>query len=524
MMAISTLGGRERGLFWLPICAASLLLFAIFLWLNVPRYAIPVPITPWDAAAISEAHRILSGLPVYEKPSLSGHATWLYGPVVLWIEAAIFWVAGPSNHAGRMINAISAILVIALLLRVTMHQRSAIRATVYSAMLLSLNHFTLHWMASGNPDWLATLLAVGGLASFRRAVKRKSVAVLSASCLLFVTAFFTKQTLALFATAPFLMLFMRSVIRGEWPTFRALLWHGLPTVSVIASVALLAAALPEMFHYMVTVPGQYAYPLSSIAIAIWACLKYQALYLAFAIALEWPRLKSGLRSIATDDWLYVVAITFSALAVSVLSMSKEGGNLNSLLPFLLATVFLFILQVERNIDHFLPELQNRPALGGALVAMFLVIGSVPERLRQLFFDFTPDTGTRLEMKQRYEDVIRQVGQLEGMVYSPDDPTITLYAGKGFSRSIVTEMDAGAWKQNGVERVQVVGSDIVDFRPPQYFEDHLRAADYLVSARTWGPTLLNPTTLQRWGFVDTWHNENYRIWRKASIPITNASAQ
>jgi hypothetical protein len=111
--------------------------------------------------------------------------------------------------------------------------------------------------------------------------------------------------------------------------------------------------------------------------------------------------------------------------------------------------------------------------------------------------------TTAQKNEKYREVIRYVRALDGVIYSPEDPTITLYAKQRATRSIYLEYDAM------MEPPYMWPSHL-----PDYLRAELSHADYIVNVSGMTPEdLLHRSDLVEIGFRRIWSNDDYEVWTK-----------
>src|SRR5205085_12259027 len=204
-----------------------------------------IAINPWEPAIAMEAVRLNADLPIYD----SAHATHMYGPLLTVVLAGIFRVTGLNLLAPRIVVSIFA-LVLALFLAVLLCRKCSGGWIAFAALLfLGVNFRTNLALLSAQPDCIAILIACLGLLIWT--TRRNSLIGPVVATLLFVCAVLFKQTAAAFALIPIAFVFM-------WRrplTLRGLLISAVPTMSILATLALVRVTSPEMFRAIVAVPA-----------------------------------------------------------------------------------------------------------------------------------------------------------------------------------------------------------------------------------------------------------------------------
>jgi hypothetical protein len=451
------------------------------------------PQNPWDSIEIVEAWRSFRGMPVYELAP-DGHAAHFYGAMVPWVQGMIFRLVGPNNVSGRVLTLVSALGVVTLLAVNLRGQYSPWYLLVAWAGLFGLNHRSCQYFAENRPDMTALFFAVLALLSMAIGHERQRGVwvVLGSACL--GVGFFFKQTVAVLAAVPAIVL----VLRGRWPAARDVFLAMIPLAVMAALVVVLRFASPTVYHYMIGVPGAYKVRWAFAAKRLWELLLESPLFVVLFgewIAIEGASLRNDRRL------LWLMAVLAVAIPFCAVAYGKVGGAPNSLLPALLAMMAFCALRLPRllaRLDDSILPLHARLMFG-------IVLGSL------LLMTVFPHSGIMAYAHPwdgEYRKVVAVAANLPGTVVCPEDPTIPLYAQERAGRNLFAELDAhpenGAWPPTLPESI------LAEFR----------AADYVVDIQNYWDDHIDDRLLADLGFVRDLgvplDPAYYRIWRRGGF--------
>jgi hypothetical protein len=477
-----------------PLLVVASAICLITGWNLVRLVNAAAPRNPWEAAEVVEAWRSLKGLPVYEFAP-AGHATLMYGALVAPVQAELFRVLGPNNVSGRALSLVSALLTVTLIAIVMRSGRSVVDLVIAWALILGVNHRSGHYFAENRPDMLALLCATVSLflMGFGLEKRRWRYAVLGSACL--VAGFFFKQSVAVLAAVPLVVLLMRARQPNMWELFLSVL----PLALMCTLIVALKWFSPAVYHYMIEVPGGYKVNWPRAVKFAWELLLDSPLFL-FVVG-EWLVFDKGsIRNDARIRWLLAllaVAIPFCAVA-----HAKVGGWSNNLLPAFLGMTAFCALRLPGLIQRYdsQPTTNRSRMVLGAFLAMLVMMTTFPH----LTYDHNLLV-PKSPQDQGYWPAVAFTRTLPGLVVCPEDPTIPLYA-KGFAgRNLLTEKDAlptnGLWPT---------------FTPESVL-DELRSADYVVDVTNYERKDVEDGLLERLGFEQVPRApsdlECYRFWQR-----------
>jgi Dolichyl-phosphate-mannose-protein mannosyltransferase len=477
-----------------PLSLAAAIICLITGWNLVRLVSASAPRNPWEAAEVVEAYRSLRGLPVYELAA-EGHATHMYGAFVPPVQAELFRLVGPNNVSGRALSLASALLTVTLIAIVMRSEGSAWYLVISWALILGVNHRSGQYFAENRPDMPALLLATVALLVMGFGLERKRwpYIVLGSACL--VTGFFFKQTVAVLAAVPLVVL----IVRARRPAVPEILFSILPLAVMCAVILGLKTFSPAVYHYMIEVPGGYNVNWPRAVKFVWELLLDSPLFL-FAVG-EWIIFDQG--SIRKDPRIpWLLAVLAVAIPTCAIAHAKVGGWPNNLLPAFLAMTAFCGLRLPGLCSRV--DRQGSPPRSRMMVGAFLAVLVLMTTFPHLRYDHNLLV-PKSPQDQGYWPAVAYTRSLPGLVVCPEDPTIPLYA-KGFAgRNLFIEKDAlptkGAWPTFTPQRVL----------------DELRLADYVVDVTNYEGMDVEDALLERLGFepapqapIDL---ECYKFWRR-----------
>lgn len=477
--------------FGLLVLAYPALLACIRIFYQLVR---EMPSNPWVAALIVDGWRSSVGMPVYEVQE-QGHATLLYGPAEPFVLGWLFKLFAVSNLQPQLLVLGSAIGIIILCLTVLRKFLSSFCLILVTLSLIAIEN-RVGYFAEGRPDFPAWLFDFSGIILiYQDFYSRISYRYLFGVIFIVIAVLF-KQTAAMLVLVPPI-----ATIFDDWKTHT--IWkHALslgPAVCVSLVFAYLYFFAPICFFYMVEVPGSWPINWDGWLKGMWAIL-VGAPCLWYAIA--------GLLSqelVFDFEWRRRAFWTITALGVTFLAASlteaKLGGSTNSLIPFwfsLTIVCWLILSNQIRGLNCIL-HTNLRRSIYLALFSITFTLTLLPN-IQSPFRAIDYYQGDLRESNYKYREIISHVKELNGVILSPIDPTILLYAKGQASWSIYAELDSIVWST----------------RIPSFLRRKLLRADYLIDADLIGwQSPIQPQDLTGFGFELLWSNGRYSIWKHAA---------
>lgn len=472
---------------WLPVIGASVVIAAFGIAVSAAQISQPYPHDPWESIIIADAYRASAGLPVYTNPdSETGHATHIYGPLMIYTVGLLFKLTGINPVAAHVVPLIATIWIIAAGAAIYFRRIPWIARIAGVSMLIGLNVRLRGWFTQLHPDMPAMGFSVLALILMFQAMEKRRWACLPLALGSFCVAYLFKQTFAMFTIVPLLSL----LLLGEW-TIGTLLAVVAPPATVIGLIVALYIIAPHVHYHMITAVSRWPVRFDVLAALP---LRFLGFYILLPVALSLMILiRPGIR-FGDPKIRWLIAAGVGALPGGFLQYAKAGGGTSGFMPALIPLMVLSTLGIVAAWEATSASVISpaRARAFACLIALVMMVDGVEtsrESLR-LFVDGHGD--------KHYPQVVEHVRKLEGRVVCPDDPTIPIVALGQTGRSYWAESDTHfAIPMPGVYR-------------------EISSADYVIVVNS-QVTKSDPDILRRLGFVPaSWGGADmgvYELWRK-----------
>ncbi|MEI6180750.1 MAG: glycosyltransferase family 39 protein [Chloroflexales bacterium] len=391
-----------------------------YLYVALSRLSFPFALEWVEPASYSSVERVLQGQPLYAPPSYEFIAL-IYTPLYFYLSAAVTWLSHDVVLATRLVSLVASLAIFGLL-----YSLARVREYSRTAATLAVGLFALTYHVSG--DWfdisrVDSLFLALLLVGYRLAFGNLRPAWLGGACagLAITLAFMTKQQGAL--AAPFLVSYL--LIRRDWS--RAVGFGVSVSVSTASLLLVMNVSSGGWFWmYTFVIPGSHPL-LPQLQTAFWFVHIGPQFY-PLLVSL----VGSLLLLVSTRAWTHVQerllligVFGVPLVLMSYLSMAKQGGFQNGLMPFSAALALIAV-------DHLravLPSNQ-RPTLGHplALGANWLVALLILLQFPLLRYDPTsaiPSAGNRAAG----ERLVAHLRTLQGPLYSTTAPYLLEMVGQ-----------------------------------------------------------------------------------------------
>ena len=427
---------------WPPLALGLMLLPAVLLlWFGgletisrgAHALAFPCQLDREEGFLLDQATRIARGEQIYRPIDDYPFVASTYPPVYPLAFAAAVAVTKPVLPAGRALVLLAALVVLAVLANVTLRAGPGV-APAFLAMGLLLANWEVHeWIAFARVDFPALAFGLAGLATATMS-RRWGWQVLAG--LLFVVAFFTKQTQVVAPAAVVLAMLLRR------EHARAFALSGIVAAGVLGGIAALSAATAGEFwrHTIVYnandfVPGQIETWLRHL----WrfSSIKLVAGVVVLAVL---PWLARLARASGDEDAsrrpadITAVAAIYTLLAgLTLLSTGKAGAAGNYLIEFQAALALLLATGLGRVQALLAAGAGPRGrllALGAAVAALLAAQGAwYAARGRQMLSP-PPQFADQVRVAERiiHESVLLRVTETEGDILTVY-PVFATYANR-----------------------------------------------------------------------------------------------
>jgi len=336
---------------------------------------------------------------------------------------------------------------------------------------------------------LAALLAI--VALYFWATRKSSLLLSLASIALFLCATLCKQTSAAFALIPFVY----TVMWRRPLQLRELVPALAPTISILLALAAIRSIWPQMFAAMVTIPASIkVYPERAFNVSLYLF----ATFPIFLIAL-WSIWRSRHAITPLERWILSALVVL--IPISIWTICKSGGGYNSLLFAYLAMTALFVARLD-GIFGWLRSLSIQRSFVAAIAIALAILASF-----FLQFDQTVALLSVRHGDEKYDTAVALARHLDGVVVSPQDPTIVYRAKNYFGRSPLFELDTNAVNGNWPNEL------------PMAILQELQQADRVIAVRSYVPTPVFENSLPAAGLhqvsIPELANSAYTLWSKNS---------
>lgn len=489
-------GSLNTLLVWWPIIAASFLIAAFSIAVTVAQMRQPYPHDPWESIVVADAYRVSVGLPVYTDPDTeTGHATHIYGPLLIYITGQLFKLTGINLVAAHLVPLVATIWVIAACAVIYFRRLPWVATIAGVAMLMSFNA-RLHGLPTQiHTDMPAMGCSLLALILMFQAIEKRRWACLPFALGSFCVGYLFKQTAAMFTIVPLLSL----LLRERWSIGAWLAAVAAPAAIVGLIVAIFFVA-PSVHYHMITAVSRWDMRFDVLVASPLRLLTfYTLLPMALCIMLL---VRPGI-TFGNPKIRWLISAGLGTLPACVLAYSKVGGGDNSFLPALMPLMVLSTLGIaagwERSSASAISPV--RAHLFAYLIALVMMVDAI-ETTRDALHLFVEGHGDK-----HYAPVVQYVSKLKGRVVCPDDPTIPIIALGQTGRSYWAEVDTHAQDPAAL------------YPTPQWhhFSRDILRADYVVVVNAPIKTCLQPDQLRKFGFVPaSWGGADmgvYELWRK-----------
>lgn len=437
------------------------------------------PLNPWEAGLVIEAWRAALGAEVYE-PFPQGHATHFYGFLHPFLLGAIFKLTGPTVFVGRVLALGAACGIGAVVVGRTIKPAFDAWFLVAVAVFIGVNGRSNFYFAEARPDMVAMALCATALVGFARYEQSGAASSLfvGASCLGVAICF--KQPSLVVACIPCVAAATGPARRNRRSMFVAFV----PMLAAGITVASIRLVDPDVFVSMFERPRAWPIDWNEAAHALWGWSCWASLLVAVWLYARAP-------VTAARRWL--ACAMFVSAPASAIADAKFGGAENSWLLTHLASAALLVSLIPALKERLGPIAPQRMRCVRALAASAAFLLLAMPRL------WNPLSYHRPHAEARYESALERARSLDGVVLSPEDPTIVLHALGRITESVHFMVDA-----SGPSAGSVLPSRMVD---------QLNAADHVFDRRRYYMDHIRPEVLERFGFVRSYEDDAFVLFSR-----------
>jgi hypothetical protein len=375
-------------------------------WINAMavRLTNPYPVEWLEGAFVAHSLRVLAGRPIYVPPTAEFIPN-LYPPLAYWAQALAMKVLGPGLPAARWVSVLSTVGVAYLMGAVVYRSsRSRVAAIAVAGLFLDAYAICGGWYDQARNDMIFLFIGLGSLIVV---TSRPSIWSAILAALLASLATWTRQQGLGFVALCFLHLFLTA--RKQALVFAVTVL----AINVPAITWLDRTTNGWFLRYTWTTLGDYTIHYDKMpAILHRFATNLSLLFLATMI---WLVINVRLRRL--DQLLSVWTLGLGVFSASaVLSMIKEGGTVNHLIP---VVVFALII-IGLAIGDFAREKLHPVALAVALSILVVQYMAWPRPVTAL---------VPKEVRTSQRQVVETIRAIPGPVLALDDPYYLHLAGK-----------------------------------------------------------------------------------------------
>jgi len=474
-----------------PLVAVAVFVLGANLWSMIYRVSWPSPLTPWESAYVIAGETVARGGDVYNYPGdpksgigVEGPAAVMYGPALPFVLGPLSKLFGPWPYFARVLSLLASAALIGL--AVWMQPRkSAIGILVTVTAVMAIHWRSRLFFTDARPDMLAWLFASLALIAYFVAHQSRRWWWYFAGTVLLLLGFLFKQTVAIYACVPFVVLLISS---GKKP-MREWLMTLVPAAAIALTVAGMMIFAWTVFHYTIRMPSYWPIRWPRVWDAMANAITYDPLFV-FCIAIwlvrpEMPRPRL---------MVWLLAAAGLGIVGGALFFAKTGGSFNSYIPawlpgaiFSAATLTWLITECQLSIP------MRRMAIG--VIAPVAMLTSAIGLPRGYEFMVRSVHGHR-----NYAQAIQIAKQLSGVVVSPEDPTIPLAAKGTLNRTYTVEVESIQYRYI-----------------PNIMQQEMHSADWLIWVGSPFTELLEKVDLERLGYVPVFDSgfdpDTYILWKR-----------
>lgn len=380
---------------------------AAFLYITVSRIGYPFGLEWLEGAVLVQVHRLLSGQPLYVKPSI-GYVPLLYAPLYFYVAALMSQVVGPGFFALRMVSLLATFGCVGMT-GLIVRRRSG---SIYVSLMAAGSFFALFqiggsWFDIARVDMLALFLMMSALYF----VNGRSNLDLALAGLVAALALLTKQSYWI-VFVPFLSYAFAASRGRSW--------------IVLASSIITLGATHLWLNWLHQ--GWYSFYVYKLAFGLgpaggrgvgaidvyWNAPVAQTLpivFLLFALYL----------AVVPHDRIQrmgLLALAGGLILLSWSGINVVGGWKNTLIPsYAIFVIFAWLM---------IHELLQNPKVSNALRSLVLLLYCA--QLAWLLYPVSDQIPSRADLLAG-QALVQEIGRTPGDVLIPYDNYLALYAGK-----------------------------------------------------------------------------------------------
>lgn len=304
------------------------------------RIFYPFELEWMEGDSLCSALRFAQGKPIYIDPA-GDFVSFLYPPLYYWIIGLFIPIFGPHLSIGRVIAVLSFFTICFFIYRIVFRQTGDRMISLTSALFLPACYKPVgFWFDVVRADSLLLVLSLGGLFFLDKNIKKVGFWI---SMILFVLAFFTKQTAVFFIAAAILILWRQER--------RAALYFSFLLLGIVGGLLLMLNYFSNGWYWFYTfrVPSFHK---TDFVRGFGGGLSYIFYNLPIVCTIILAGLfftdKGDKTQKGLAPWLIVLPFAFIATA---LPYGKIGGYINNFYTVFIYIFILFGVMLKRVIEN-----------------------------------------------------------------------------------------------------------------------------------------------------------------------------
>ena len=314
------------------LIALSIIGMSIYFYVALSRIAYPFTIEWVESNVFLHVLRVLSGKPIFIPPSYD-FIPMIYTPLYYYVAAIFARVTGQIMFSMRLVSIFASLLIFLMIYAFCRVIKISAQSSLIAVGLFAASYAaTGFWFDVGRVDTLSlALLLIGYVLTFAQTKRENIFGVIAG--IVFFLSFATKQS-ALFAF-PFLISYL--LLKRRW---MKALWTA---ISFILSVGLFVVGMNIVSNgwfwiYVFEIPTAHPISWRMVTQDIWISFifpKFAGLILTIILGVI-VLLMGGDRKESNNFVVIVFSFVVPLSIISIVSMGKQWGYLNGLMPIAIA--------------------------------------------------------------------------------------------------------------------------------------------------------------------------------------------
>ncbi|MDI6784667.1 MAG: glycosyltransferase family 39 protein [bacterium] len=371
-----------------------------FLYHSIVYIIYPYDLDNEEGFILNQTRLLAQGKTIYPELNNYPYTVGNYPPVFQMLCVPITWIFGDTHSIGRSLSFLSTLMLGLLIFLIVKQMTNAVIPALIAGLFPFGTHYVYRWAAYNRVDMLALLFALLGLHLIWRNEKRSEVRsqksdclLLTAACLLFILAFYTKQSMVAAPIAATIYLLMKDKKQAGFLVIGYMV--GIIVIFLIGNALTAGQLYQHLILYNLN-------PFSWFTVWLYArnLIHFYPFFLILVLLVLLNRNTNRLFS------------TYFLLSVFVaISCGKLGSAVNYLLELMVAGSILFGLAIKQS-EVLSPKSLVKPFCFILLIIQLLLIYHVPYKLE---YGETPTQKDWFYAKETE----KYIQQTQGLILSDD---------------------------------------------------------------------------------------------------------